>query len=96
MAYFVPDEQLEQAIMDAARRGVSVRMVLPSYSDFSGVFYAGRAHYDELLEAVERVNRHVARLLSGQRNGYPRGLHPRTCFQHPVSTRCVRRRPNSL
>ena len=51
MAYFVPDEQLEKALMDAARRGVEVRLILPSYSDFSGVFYAGRAHYDELLEA---------------------------------------------
>jgi cardiolipin synthase len=37
--------------MDAARRGVTVRVILPSYSDFSGVFYAGRAHYDELLDA---------------------------------------------
>lgn len=51
MAYFVPDDQFEQALMDAARRGVRVRIILPSYSDFSGVFYAGRAHYDELLEA---------------------------------------------
>jgi cardiolipin synthase len=51
MAYFVPDEALEKALRDAAQRGVRVRMLLPSYSDFSGVFYAGRAHYDELLEA---------------------------------------------
>lgn len=51
MAYFVPDDVLEKAIMDAARRGVKVRIILPSYSDFSGVFYAGRAHYNELLEA---------------------------------------------
>ena len=51
MAYFVPDDTLEKAIQDAARRGVRVRIILPSYSDFSGVFYAGRAHYDELLEA---------------------------------------------
>jgi len=51
MAYFVPDDTLEKAIMDAARRGVKVRIILPSYSDFSGVFHAGRAHYDELLEA---------------------------------------------
>ena len=28
-----------------------MRIILPSYSDFSGVFYAGRAHYDELLES---------------------------------------------
>jgi len=51
MAYFVPDEAFEKAIADAARRGVTVRMIVPSYSDFSGVFYAGRAHYDELLES---------------------------------------------
>jgi cardiolipin synthase len=51
MAYFVPDDALEKAIKDAAKRGVAVRIILPSYSDFSGVFYAGRAHYDELLES---------------------------------------------
>ena len=50
MAYFVPDDALEGALRDAAKRGVKVRLILPSYSDFSGVFYAGRAHYDELLE----------------------------------------------
>jgi cardiolipin synthase len=51
MAYFVPDDTLENAIKAAAKRGVTVRIILPSYSDFSGVFYAGRAHYDELLES---------------------------------------------
>jgi cardiolipin synthase len=55
MAYFVPDDTLEKAIQDAARRGVAVRIILPSYSDFSGVFYAGRAHYDELLESGVRL-----------------------------------------
>jgi cardiolipin synthase len=51
MAYFVPDDVLENALKDAARRGVVVRIILPSYSDFSGVFYAGRAHYHQLLES---------------------------------------------
>jgi cardiolipin synthase len=55
MAYYVPDDTLEQALTDAARRGVAVRMILPSYSDFSGVFYAGRAHYRELLESGVRL-----------------------------------------
>jgi len=50
MAYFVPDDALEKAFIAAAQRGVVVRIILPSYSDFSGVFYAGRAHYDELLQ----------------------------------------------
>lgn len=51
MAYFVPDDALEKALMDAAGRGVRVRIIVPSYSDFSGVFYAGRGHYDRLLKA---------------------------------------------
>jgi cardiolipin synthase A/B len=55
MAYFVPDDTLERALKDAARRGVTVRIILPAYSDFSGVFYAGRAHYRELLEAGVRL-----------------------------------------
>jgi len=55
MAYYVPDEAFEKALADAARRGVAVRMIVPSYSDFSGVFYAGRAHYDELLESGVRL-----------------------------------------
>ncbi len=49
MAYFVPDDALENALKDAAKRGVKVRLILPAYSDFSGVFHAGRAHYDALL-----------------------------------------------
>ena len=51
MAYFVPDDTLENALEAAARRGVEVRIILPSYSDFSGVFYAGRAHYRKLLDS---------------------------------------------
>lgn len=49
MAYFVPDDALESALKDAVRRGVRVRLIVPSYSDFDGVFYAGRAHYASLL-----------------------------------------------
>jgi cardiolipin synthase len=49
MAYFVPDEALEKALMTAARRGVQVRIIVPSYSDFSGVFYACRSQFYVLL-----------------------------------------------
>ena len=55
MAYFVPDDTLENALKAAAGRGVEVRIILPSYSDFSGVFYAGRAHYRELLDSGVRL-----------------------------------------
>jgi cardiolipin synthase len=48
-AYFVPDPQLGKALTDAAARGVDVRLILPSRSDSSLVFHAGRAHYADLL-----------------------------------------------
>ncbi|MDR3368995.1 cardiolipin synthase [Rhodoferax sp.] len=48
-AYFVPDPQLMQALIDAAERGVDVRLILPSYSDSSLVFHAGRSQYARLL-----------------------------------------------
>jgi len=55
MAYFVPDERLEKALIRAARRGVEVRIILPSFSDFSGVFHAGRSHYQPLLDGGIRL-----------------------------------------
>jgi cardiolipin synthase len=51
MAYFVPDRQTMDALLGAARRGVDVKMILPSYSDFWAVFHAGRAQYEELLKS---------------------------------------------
>ena len=50
-AYFVPDPQLLQALKGAAGRGVEVKLVLPSQTDFWAVFHAGRSYYTELLEA---------------------------------------------
>ncbi|MDQ6681421.1 MAG: cardiolipin synthase [Pseudomonadota bacterium] len=48
-AYFVPDPQLVDALLAAVARGVDVKMILPSVTDSSLVFHAGRAHYDRLL-----------------------------------------------
>lgn len=54
-AYFVPDPQLRRALVDAARRGVDVQLILPSRSDSWPVFHAGRSHYDELLSAGVKI-----------------------------------------
>jgi cardiolipin synthase len=54
-AYFVPDAQILESLIDAARRGVSVKLVVPSISDVGLVLYAGRSSYDELLEAGVRI-----------------------------------------
>lgn len=50
MAYFSPDSQLEDALRDASKRGVKVRLLLPGLSDFGGIVEAGRAHYSRLLK----------------------------------------------
>ncbi|HEX5843249.1 MAG TPA: cardiolipin synthase [Pseudomonas sp.] len=54
-AYFVPDPQLLATLKDAVARGVDVRLVLPSSTDSWLVFHAGRAYYEELLEAGVRL-----------------------------------------
>jgi cardiolipin synthase len=53
--YFVPDPQTKQVLIDAARRGVDVRLMLPGFTDFWAPVYAGRSHYEELLAAGVRV-----------------------------------------
>ena len=54
-AYFVPDPQLKQALLDAAARGVDVRLVVPSQSDSALTYYAGRSHYAELLKGGVKI-----------------------------------------
>jgi cardiolipin synthase A/B len=62
-AYFVPDPQLLKALMDAAGRGVDVRLILPSHSDSELVFHAGRSHYAELLEGGVKIHERRGALL---------------------------------
>lgn len=54
-AYFVPDPQLVKALVDAAKRGVDVRLILPGKSDSASAFYAGRSHYQALLDAGVKI-----------------------------------------
>jgi len=55
IGYFVPDPEMRQALADAARRGVDVRLMLPGFSDFWAPIYAGRSSYSELLAAGVRI-----------------------------------------
>lgn len=54
-AYFVPDPQLLKALIAAARRGVDVKLILPSQSDSQIVFHAGRSHYSQLLNGGVKI-----------------------------------------
>lgn len=54
-AYFVPDPQLVKALTSTARRGVDVKLILPSHTDSWAVFHAGRSHYSKLLGAGVKI-----------------------------------------
>jgi cardiolipin synthase A/B len=56
-AYFVPDHQTVEALTDAARRGVAVKIVLSGTSDSSLIQYAGQYYYSELLKSGVRLFR---------------------------------------
>lgn len=55
-AYFAPDPQLRTALAEAVRRGVDVRLILPSATDSGLIFHAGRSYYDELLRAGVKIH----------------------------------------
>ncbi len=54
-AYFVPDAQVIEALIAAARRGVDVKIILPGVSDVGLVFRAGHSFYSSLLESGVRI-----------------------------------------
>ncbi len=62
-AYFAPDEALRKALIDAAGRGVDVRVIVPGFTDSSLVFHASRATYEELLQNKVRLFEYTEALL---------------------------------
>jgi cardiolipin synthase len=54
-AYFIPDDQILDAFTAAARRGVDVKIILPSSTDSSMALNAARYNYSELLKAGVKV-----------------------------------------
>jgi cardiolipin synthase len=70
--YFVPNRALFQALVNAARRGCDVRIVLPGLSDIPMVQWVSSAFYAPLIRAG-------CRLYHYQRNI----LHAKTLFVDP-------------
>jgi cardiolipin synthase len=54
-AYFLPDHGIARTLASAARRGVSVRVLVPGRSDHPTVWHAGRRTYDFLLRNGVRL-----------------------------------------
>jgi cardiolipin synthase A/B len=55
-SYFIPDPRLRKTVVDRARDGVDVRILVPgNHTDAVPVQFAGRSYYDELLAAGVRI-----------------------------------------
>jgi cardiolipin synthase A/B len=57
-SYFIPDDQIEKALTDAAKRGVDVQVIVPGVSDSKLALYAQRSHYTELLKSGVQIFEH--------------------------------------
>ena len=53
--YFVPNEVLSAALLNAAYRGVDVKLIVPEKADSAMVGWAGRRHFHDLLEAGAQI-----------------------------------------
>jgi cardiolipin synthase A/B len=49
-AYFAPNPELRQELINAAKRGVDVRIIVPGFTDSRIVYYSSRKTYTDLLE----------------------------------------------
>ncbi len=54
-AYFVPDAAMLEALTDAARRGVDVKIVVPGVPEGGMVFYASHALFEPMLRGGIRL-----------------------------------------
>jgi cardiolipin synthase len=61
--YFVPDLITQQRLMKAARRGVDVRLLVPSKSDVPITRWAAHAFYGALMSAGVRIYEYLPRML---------------------------------
>ncbi len=53
--FFAPPPEMDEALRDAARRGVDVAIVVPAKSESDAARLAGRSHYADLLEAGVKI-----------------------------------------
>jgi cardiolipin synthase len=61
--YFVPDQLTQQRLMQAARRGIDVRLLVPSKSDVPVTRWAAHAFYGALIAAGVRIYEYLPRML---------------------------------
>jgi len=61
--YFVPDETIQLALINAAHRGVEVRLIVPKRVDSIMARHAGESTFDSLIGAGIEVHRFIGGML---------------------------------
>lgn len=62
-AYFIPDNFLLRRLIEAAKRGVDVRILLPQESDVAFMPWASQTFYERLLKAGIRIFEYIPSIL---------------------------------
>lgn len=62
-SYFIPDDQVVKALVEAAGRGVDVKIILPGITDSQLALHAQRHFYSGLLKAGVKLYEHSSSLL---------------------------------
>jgi cardiolipin synthase A/B len=57
-AYFIPDRAMRSVLVEAAKRGVEVHLLLPEHSNHVTADWLARRHFHELLRAGVRIFRY--------------------------------------
>ena len=57
-AYFIPDRAMRAGLVEAAKRGVDVQVLLPEHSNHVTADWLGRRHFHELLQSGVRMLRY--------------------------------------
>ncbi|GLQ20449.1 cardiolipin synthase [Algimonas porphyrae] len=61
--YFVPDDTIQLALINAAHRGVNVRLIVPRRVDSIMARHAGEATFDSLIQAGIEIHRFTGGML---------------------------------
>jgi len=71
-AYFIPSRKILRALINAAQRGVDLKLLLPGRSDVMATYYAGRSYYRRLLMAGAEIYNYQGAVLHAKTSVFDR------------------------
>ena len=72
--YFIPSREIKKRLVNAARRGVDVRVLVPWQTSYAVADWLARRHFDELLEAGVRIFEYDERYINHSKTATVDGI----------------------